>query len=169
MPHEASVLAVAVDSPRRRRAAVAALRRRSSRVTLLAARSDHAGERAQLAIAWEWKPNEKVLPQFGTRPGRVSEHAARHRQRDVPQHAVQPGRRARCRQPARNCGATIRKPTKTASRPTARASRIAASWRGSDWLESPSHLPQRALQADSARREDRHAGHRRSARTASSI
>ena len=23
----------------------------------------------QLAIAWEWKPNEKVLPQFGTRPG----------------------------------------------------------------------------------------------------
>ncbi len=22
-----------------------------------------------LAIAWEWKPNEKVLPQFGTRPG----------------------------------------------------------------------------------------------------
>lgn len=24
---------------------------------------------AQLAIAWEWKPNEKVLPQFGTRPG----------------------------------------------------------------------------------------------------
>jgi quinoprotein glucose dehydrogenase len=24
---------------------------------------------AQLAIAWEWKPNEKVLAQFGTRPG----------------------------------------------------------------------------------------------------
>jgi quinoprotein glucose dehydrogenase len=24
---------------------------------------------AQLAIAWEWKPHEKVLPQFGTRPG----------------------------------------------------------------------------------------------------
>ncbi len=24
---------------------------------------------SQLAIAWEWKPNEKVLPQFGTRPG----------------------------------------------------------------------------------------------------
>jgi quinoprotein glucose dehydrogenase len=24
---------------------------------------------AQLGIAWEWKPNEKVLPQFGTRPG----------------------------------------------------------------------------------------------------
>ena len=23
----------------------------------------------KLAIAWEWKPNEKVLPQFGTRPG----------------------------------------------------------------------------------------------------
>jgi quinoprotein glucose dehydrogenase len=23
----------------------------------------------RLAIAWEWKPNEKVLPQFGTRPG----------------------------------------------------------------------------------------------------
>jgi len=24
---------------------------------------------SRLAIAWEWKPNEKVLPQFGTRPG----------------------------------------------------------------------------------------------------
>jgi len=24
---------------------------------------------SKLAIAWEWKPNEKVLPQFGTRPG----------------------------------------------------------------------------------------------------
>src|SRR5688572_30302002 len=24
---------------------------------------------ATLAIAWEWKPNEKILPQFGTRPG----------------------------------------------------------------------------------------------------
>ncbi|MGH9219446.1 MAG: pyrroloquinoline quinone-dependent dehydrogenase [Vicinamibacterales bacterium] len=23
----------------------------------------------KLAIAWEWKPNEKILPQFGTRPG----------------------------------------------------------------------------------------------------
>ena len=23
----------------------------------------------RLAIAWEWKPNEKILPQFGTRPG----------------------------------------------------------------------------------------------------
>src|SRR5215204_6743818 len=23
----------------------------------------------KLAIAWEWKPNEKNLPQFGTRPG----------------------------------------------------------------------------------------------------
>ena len=23
----------------------------------------------RLSIAWEWKPNEKVLPQFGTRPG----------------------------------------------------------------------------------------------------
>ena len=24
---------------------------------------------SRLAIAWEWKPNEKILPQFGTRPG----------------------------------------------------------------------------------------------------
>jgi quinoprotein glucose dehydrogenase len=24
---------------------------------------------SRLAIAWEWRPNEKVLPQFGTRPG----------------------------------------------------------------------------------------------------
>src|SRR5687768_8605447 len=24
---------------------------------------------SKLAIAWEWKPNEKILPQFGTRPG----------------------------------------------------------------------------------------------------
>ena len=24
---------------------------------------------AKLAIAWEWRPNEKILPQFGTRPG----------------------------------------------------------------------------------------------------
>ena len=24
---------------------------------------------AKLASAWEWRPDEKVLPQFGTRPG----------------------------------------------------------------------------------------------------
>ena len=29
----------------------------------------NAANVSRLAIAWEWKPNEKVLPQFGTRPG----------------------------------------------------------------------------------------------------
>jgi quinoprotein glucose dehydrogenase len=29
----------------------------------------NAANLSRLAVAWEWKPNEKVLPQFGTRPG----------------------------------------------------------------------------------------------------
>ena len=42
----------------------------------------------KLAIAWEWKPNEKVLPQFGTRPGAFQNTPLDDRQRALPEHAV---------------------------------------------------------------------------------
>ena len=83
-------------------------------------------------------------------PRGVPEHAAHDRRRALPQHALQPGRRARCGHAARNCGATIRRPTRTGSRPTARASRIAASPPGgpstSPGRRRAAHLPERALQ-----------------------
>ena len=89
-----------------------------------------AGNVGKLAIAWEWKPNEKVLPQFGTRPGAFQNTPlvidnVLYLSTPYNQVAALDADHA-----ARNCGDTIRRPTKTASRPTARASRIAASWRG---------------------------------------
>jgi quinoprotein glucose dehydrogenase len=70
----------------RRRVVIAALLAATLSVTMLGQQWPHyAGDQAashyspldqitaanvgQLAIAWEWKPNEKVLLQFGTRPG----------------------------------------------------------------------------------------------------
>ena len=122
----------------------------------------------QLAVAWEWKPSEKDLPQFGTRPGRVSEHAADDRRRALRQHALQPGRGARCRHRqgavALRSEGLRRRPA--AQRPGLRASRRRGVARLGE--RQPAHLPQRALPADPARRQDRHAGRRRSATTASS-
>ena len=38
---------------------------------------------ASSQVAWEWKPNEKVLPQFGTRPGAFQNTPLDDRRRDV--------------------------------------------------------------------------------------
>ena len=49
---------------------MAALRRRSgARRTIRRSIRSPPANVQQLPIAWEWKPNEKALPQFGTRPG----------------------------------------------------------------------------------------------------
>ena len=65
------------------RAAVAALRRRSGRVALLAARSDHRRERAAARdrVGVEAQRERPAAVRHAAR--RVSEHAARHRRRDV--------------------------------------------------------------------------------------
>ena len=52
-------------------------------------------------VAWEWSPREKALAAVRHAPGQFSGDAADDRQRALPEHALQPRRRARTPTPAR--------------------------------------------------------------------
>ena len=119
---------------------------------------------ARLAIAWEWKPGEKALPQFGTRPGAFQNTPLVIDNVMYLSTPLQPGRGPRCGERQATVAIRSRGPTKTASRPTARASRIAGSspgatprLRSGNGKRCAAHLPERALQTDSARRRYRRA------------
>ena len=85
---------------------------------------------AQLKVAWEWKPGEKAMQEFGTLPGAFQNTPLMI---DGVLYVSTPYNQVVALDAATGkeiCGATIRSPTKTASRPTARASSIAAWSRG---------------------------------------
>ena len=146
---------------------MAALRRRPGGVALFPTRSNHPSQRRLARRSMGVEAEREGPAAVRHAAGRVPEHAADDRRRALREHAVQPRRGARRRHRQASSGASIPRPTKTASRRTARASshRGVAAWRDSG---RAAHLPQRPLPADLARREDRPAGRRLRHKTARS-
>ncbi len=85
---------------------------------------------ARLRPAWEWKPGEDAMPEFGTRPGMFENTPLMI---DNVLYLSTPYNRVVAlerRDRRASCGPTIRRPTSTGSRRTAPASCIAAWPRG---------------------------------------
>ena len=121
----------------------------------------------KLAIAWEWKPNEKVLPQFGTRPGAFQNTPLvidNVMYLSTPYNQVA----ALDATTGKELWRYDPKAYEDGQPPNGQgfAHRGVVAWRD---REPAAHLHQRALQADPARCEDRRRRYRPSARTASSI